>query len=275
MPSNHLILCCPLLLLPSIFPSIRVFSNESVLHDMSKWNAVAKAIIKYSEKLALELSDASVSDNLGMQKYFLNTYGKETAYIPYGAELVHEPRADHLRRFNAVPYRYYMLVARFQPDNNFEMILDGYSMSRSDEPFLVVGDHHNRYGEFLKRKYKTNPGIRFMGGIYDYGLLSALRWHAKMYFHGHSCGGTNPSLLEAMASNAYIAAHDNLFNRNVLGEQGLYFHDAQNVARLIMQYSDRHRDEFIAENREKIEKTFNWQKVTEAYLNLFQELCCK
>lgn len=264
----------------ALFYYLRKRSNAKIVTNMAglewkrrKWNAVAKAIIKYSEKLALDQSDAVVSDNRGIQDYFRDAYGKETVYIPYGAELVHDPGAELLRRFKAVPYSYYMLVARFQPDNNIEMILDGYALSRPEEPFLVIGDHRNRYGAFLKMKYGKISGIRFLGGVYDYAVLSALRWHAKMYFHGHSCGGTNPSLLEAMASNAYIAAHDNPFNRNVLEEQGYYFRDEQDVKHLIMNHPAGHRDTFTARNREKIAGTYAWKNVTDAYLDLFRKLC--
>lgn len=238
----------------------------------SKWNAVARSIIQFSERIAIRLSDAVVSDNPGLQDYFLKAYRMETFYIPYGAELLHDPGVQYLPRFEVVPYRYFMMVARFQPDNNFEMILDGYVRSRSELPFLVVGNHTNRYGKFLRKRYDTIRGIRFTGALYEYASLSALRWNAAMYFHGHSCGGTNPSLLEAMASNAYIAAHDNPFNRYVLGDEGFYFRDDKDIARLMTSYPSDLRQSFIDRNRDKIAHTYNWNAVTESYLDLFSRL---
>ena len=182
----------------------------------SKWNNLLKKFIKYCEKRAVKLSDFLVADNPGIEDYYRENYNvKNIRYIAYGAELFNNPNIKYLKEFNVEPYNYYMLVARLEPENNVEMILDGYLLSNSKEPFIVVGGLKNKYAKYLLNKYRNKKNIRFVGGIYNYDKLSSLRWYAKLYFHGHSVGGTNPSLLEAMASNAYIAAHNNFFNKYI------------------------------------------------------------
>jgi glycosyltransferase involved in cell wall biosynthesis len=239
----------------------------------SKWNTLAQKTIKLSEKLAVKYSDILISDNPGIKNYYWREYGENSIYIPYGAELFDSPEKKYLEKYDVKEYSYYMQVARFQPDNNFGMVLDGYLKSGSIEPFLVVGNHSNDYGVYLKKKYKNMKSIKFLGGIYDYNVLSSLRWFSKLYFHGHSCGGTNPSLLEAMASSAYISAYSNGFNNTILGEHAFYFKDSEEVANLISYFTKKYRKAFVSENREKIRDIYNWEMVSEQYLNVFQDVC--
>jgi glycosyltransferase involved in cell wall biosynthesis len=170
--------------------------------------------------------------------------------------------------------KYHMLVARLEPENNIQMILDGASKSSVRQPFLVIGNHETRYGNFLKKRYRDSEIIRFVGGIYDNKKLTGLRKHSRLYFHGHSVGGTNPSLLEAMASNARICAHDNPFNRSVLEEGGAYFSSSDDVVRLIDNKNpdDCMWKERIESNREKLKTIYNWDYVTTQYLELFKSL---
>lgn len=116
-----------------------------------------------------------------------------------------------------------MLIARLEPENSIETILDGVVLANLQRPFLVVGKHNTTYGAFLKQKYALQAQIQFVGGIYDIEVLNNLRYYSNLYFHGHTVGGTNPSLLEAMASNSLICANDNPFNRYILEDDAIYF----------------------------------------------------
>ncbi len=242
----------------------------------SKWNRILKKFIKYCEKKAVNLSDFLIADNPAIEDYYRTTYKiSHIKYIPYGAELFNDPNPKFLEEHNLEPFKYYMLVARLEPENNIETILDGYILSDANEPFVVIGSLRNKYAEYLLNKYKGIDKVRFAGGIYDYKKLSSLRWFSKMYFHGHSAGGTNPSLLEAMASNAYICAHDNPFNRHVLGNEGFYFKTKEDVANLIRSYTNKYREDFIRKNRQKIREIYNWEKVSKEYLRVFEEVLQK
>lgn len=238
-----------------------------------KWNRMLKNFIRFCEKRAVNLSDFLIADNPAIEDYYKKTYNVvHIKYIPYGAELFHNPNIKYLDEYDLEPYKYYMLVARLEPENNIEMILDGYLISGAREPFLVVGGLTNKYANYLLKKYEKAKKIKFTGGIYDYNKLSSLRWFSKLYFHGHSVGGTNPSLLEAMASNAYIVAHDNPFNRSVLGNEAFYFKTKHDIKNVINRYSEEYRDEFIQKNRMKIKEIYNWKKVSIEYLKVFEEV---
>lgn len=235
----------------------------------SKWNAYTRKLIKYCEKRAVEQSDAIIADNRGIQEYFKKEYDTESFCIAYGAELFENPNPKYLADYHVEKYGYDILIARFQRDNNIEMVLDGHLNSKTKVPLLVVGVNTNSYGNYLQGKFKNQTTIRFVGGIYDYQALSSLRWFSRLYFHGHSCGGTNPSLLEAMASNAYILAYDNPFNRYVLEDGGLYFKDSDTLSSLICEFALAQRNEPIQKNRDRIRQEYNWEKIADEYQNAF------
>jgi glycosyltransferase involved in cell wall biosynthesis len=241
----------------------------------SKWNYATRKLIKYCEKLAVHKSDAFISDNQGIKDYFIKQYGADSFCIAYGAELFDNPVERHLERYTVEKYSYDILIARFQKDNNIEMVLDGHILSGTETPLLVVGGNTSSYGVFLKEKYKSHHAIKFLGGIYNYEALSSLRWFSRLYFHGHSCGGTNPSLLEAMASNAYIIAYDNPFNRYVLEGGGLYFKDSRELSALVVSFNCNDRNKLIQKNRDRIRTEYNWEKIAIEYLKAFDTVLLK
>ena len=196
--------------------------------------------------------------------------------IPYGAEIFDHPDPSILERYALAENGYCMLVARMEPENNVEMILDGYIQSGANEPFVVVGNQANDYGSRLCRKFEGS-NIRFVGGIYDVNMLNNLRYHARAYFHGHSVGGTNPSLLEAMASQAMIAAHDNIFNRSILGDDAFYFSSAHDVAVIIMDDKalETIRPQRIRANLQKIRDTYRWDVIVRQYADLIERVMSK
>ena len=152
------------------------------------------------------------------------------------------------------------------------MILEGHLRSETDVPLILVGDSLNTYGLRVRRRFGGYANARFVGGIYDYRALSSLRWFSRLYFHGHACGGTNPSLLEAMASNAHIVAHDNPFNRSVLLDGGVFFRDARELSSRIVSYVEQDRQKHVAQNRERVATNYTWDGVAAEYLTAFDSL---
>ena len=157
-----------------------------------------------------------------------------------------------------------MLIARLEPENNIETILDGVTKSNEDYPFLVVGKHETKFGKYLKNKFKNDKRIIFLGGIYDINHLNNLRYYSNLYFHGHSVGGTNPSLLEAMASNSLIIAHDNAFNSSILGEDAFYFSNCDDVMDSLSLMKKNYNAKIDA-NLDKIEKKYCWPIINKEY----------
>lgn len=259
------------------FPFLRrgralLFTNMDGLEwKRDKWNFLLRRFAKLTERMGAKHSDALIADNEAIQTYYRENYGQDSYFIPYGATAVQEPVSEHLSTYQVEAGDYYLLIARMEPENNIEVILDGYVASGSDKPFLLVGNTTTKFARRLQSKFADHPRIRFLGGIYDYEVLSALRWHADLYFHGHSVGGTNPSLVEAMATNAFIAAHENPFNRAVLGETALYFSTAAEVSTLMSTDHTAHRASWISANKAKVEGIYTWTKSAEGHIAAFEK----
>lgn len=239
----------------------------------SKWGKATKWLIKKLELLAIKKSDYLISDNIGIQQYYRKEYGVDSFYIAYGADLVLEYSVSFLDKYSLKPGEYLLLIARLEPENNIELILDSYTKSELNYPFLVIGNCETKYGRFLRNKFVDNR-VRFIGGIYDMPLLNSLRKYALGYFHGHSVGGTNPSLLEAMASQAFIIAHDNEFNKCVLQSNALYFSNVVELSEMINElpnYSSIQRDEMIDRNCDLIRTNYSWEYIAKEYEKVFIE----
>ncbi|WP_430934114.1 DUF1972 domain-containing protein [Saccharicrinis sp. 156] len=238
----------------------------------TKYSKTVQKFLLYAEKLGVKFSDALVADSIGIQKYLYEKYSLNSRYIPYGSHVVDNFCAKLLDEYALEPYKYSMLIARLEPENSIEIILDGVADNSDDSDFIVVGNHLTRYGTFIKEKYKSNKNIRFLGGIYDIEKLNDLRYYAKLYFHGHTVGGTNPSLLEAMGSGALICANDNVFNRSILGDDALYFNSKEDVSICLNTNVLESRARIIKNNFAKIKTIYSWDKIVTQYEDLFHEV---
>ncbi|OMP32706.1 glycosyl transferase family 1 [Mangrovimonas sp. DI 80] len=248
--------------------SLIITNMDGLEWKRSKYKKPVRKFLKYAENLAVKSSDYLVSDSIGIQDYIREKYDKESKYIAYGADVFEEPNFEILDLYNVKPFCYNMLVARFEPENNIEAILDGVSLSRRKEIFLVIGKHNiNKFGSYLKNKYKNHEHIKFIGGVYNLEHLNNLRYYSRFYFHGHSVGGTNPSLLEAMASGALIVANDNVFNKSILKENALYFQDHKDVLNIIETENifDRNKENFKKNNFNEVKMNFNWDLINFQY----------
>lgn len=237
----------------------------------TKYSKPVQQFLKFAERLAAISSDYLISDSLGIQKMLLKRYNKESAYIAYGAHPFSNTNESILEKYQVTTNQFHMVMARFEPENNFEMILDGVVKAEEKTPVLVIGNHNTRYGSVLKNKYKSHENIRFLGAIYELEHLNNLRHFSSLYFHGHSVGGTNPSLLEAMASNALVIAHHNDFNRGVLKENAYYFSNADEVKNILKTIKKNDNLHLIRNNFEAIVNEYNWDTINGRYLQLFKK----
>jgi glycosyltransferase involved in cell wall biosynthesis len=240
----------------------------------TKYSDKVRKFLLYAESLGIKYSDHLISDSIGIQDYIKDKYQKASIFIPYGAHLFNEATSATLCEFDVTDYNYDMLIARLEPENSIEIILDGVAIAKGSKPFLVVGKHLTKYGEYLKNKYKAFSNIRFIGGVYDINKLNNLRHYSNIYFHGHTVGGTNPSLLEAMASNSLICANDNPFNRYILNDDAIYFKTAEDVSKHLMNviHTDVMCQSMINANRDKITNIYAWDIIIDQYANHFKEI---
>lgn len=243
------------------------FTMDGLEWKRTKFNTTIRRFMLWLEKLALSKIKYMISDNEGIREYFLQTYQKDSVVIPFGAYIFDQPNPEVLKNYQVEPYRYSMLIARLEPENNIEMMLEGHKISQDKDPFIVIGNHQTPYGEVLKTKFADTPSIRFIGGLYNLEHLNNLRYQCKVYFHGHSVGGTNPSLVEAMGSGALVAAHKNPFNMSVLEKNAFYFATPQDAAEILINYDElsKNRTSFIAENQQKVRVVYNWDRIIDQY----------
>jgi glycosyltransferase involved in cell wall biosynthesis len=243
-----------------------VVNMDGLEWKRSKYSRNAQKFLKKAEKWAALHADVLVADSVGIQQYLEETYQKPSHFIAYGADIFSTPDTDVIAPYKVEPYKYSMLMARMEPENNVEMIIRGYISSGKQEPLLVVGKTNNEFGTYLLNSYGQNANIRFLEGIYDINIINNLRYYSQFYFHGHSVGGTNPSLLEAMGSYSLILANDNVFNRAVLGDDAYYFADEQAVADLIQTLKEKRTyGKLLDNNIEKIRSQYNWPRIVELY----------
>ncbi|MTI31878.1 glycosyltransferase family 1 protein [Cytophagales bacterium RKSG123] len=252
--------------------SVVVTNMDGLEWKRTKYNFGVRKFLKFAESLAVKWSDYLVADSKGIREYLKKTYRVGAEFIPYGAKVFNSPDASFLKELDLVPFNYNMLVARLEPENNTSLILEGVVKAKKcDSPFLVIGNWKTKYGKYLKRKFSSDK-IKFLGGIYDLEKLNNLRYYSNIYFHGHSVGGTNPSLLEAMACRSFICAHDNPFNRGVLGTDSYYFSSYAEVIYLLENVQKKSESRIIKNNVRKVNEYYSWEKINAQYEN-FMENC--
>lgn len=232
----------------------------------SKYSPAVQRFLKYAEKLAVKYSQYYISDSLVIKSYLNDKYNVESRYIPYGADLFSEEEREQVDKNQALKEDYFLLMARMEPENNIETILEGFNNSSSHRKFMVLGDTTNKFGKFITSKFSKDERIEFKGSIFDTAKVRALQNNSYLYFHGHSVGGTNPSLLEAMASEALIAAHNNPFNKSVLNADAFYFSNAKEVRNLVETVQRTGSEQaMVSNNLHKIKYQFNWERVIDQY----------
>ncbi|MFT4659780.1 MAG: glycosyltransferase involved in cell wall biosynthesis [Patiriisocius sp.] len=250
--------------------NVKIITNmDGMEWKRSKFSGKVQYFLRKAEKWAVRSSNAIVADSKGIKSYLDEKYSINSTFIAYGAPVAPLREKSLLDKIGVHPGNYYLLVARMEPENNIEMILDGYSKSNETDPFIVIGKLTNEFSKHLQKKFETNDQIKFIGGIYDLELLDCLRQNCKLYFHGHSVGGTNPSLLEAMGCAICIVAHNNEFNRAVLEDDGYYFSSALEVTKIIDDESKINEERMISNNLLKIKNDYSWNNINEQYEKLF------
>jgi glycosyltransferase involved in cell wall biosynthesis len=243
-----------------------VISNMDGLEwKREKYSKPVQIFLKHAEKLAVQFSHFHIADSPAIKQHLDNKYGINSTYIPYGASQNVKENNDILNQLNLEKDGFDMIMARMEPENNIEMILEGHIQSPIAKKLVVVGNTNNRYGKKVKEKYNNTGSILFAGALFEQEKVNALRINCSLYFHGHSVGGTNPSLLEAMSGGALIAAHHNAFNKTILGDDAFYFDSAERVAGIITTTRKKDHQDKIHNNLGKIREFYTWEKIIDQY----------
>lgn len=240
-----------------------------------KWGRIGKHYYRLAECLAVRWSDRLIADAAGIAHYYKDEFGAATDLIAYGAPVLINPSDSALSTLGLTSGGYHLVVARCEPENHVDMIIDGYRRSAVKMPLIVVGSapYSTAYTKNVSDAADASPGVRLIGSIWDHAVLNQLYAHAATYVHGHSVGGTNPSLLRAMGAGTASIAYDVNFNRDVLGEQGRYFHNAAALGRALRE-SESNRDDLATRGAAlalRAASLYNWDAVALAY----EDLCLK
>ncbi|MCR8929541.1 DUF1972 domain-containing protein [Priestia megaterium] len=251
----------------------------------AKWSAPVRAYWKLSERMMIKYTDLAICDSKAIQQYIIEDYVKyqpQTTFIAYGATVSEPHTRDHqlycewLEKWSVSANNYYLIVGRFVPENNYELMIKEFMASDTKKSLIIVTNvENNKFYIDLKKKtgFEKDPRIKFVGTIYNQELLYEVRINAFGYLHGHEVGGTNPSLLEALATTPLNLLLDVAFNKEVGGDAGLYFKKENNsLSDLIsladvLTTKDIQKKEFMAKKR--IHDEYSWDIIVKKYETIF------
>jgi glycosyltransferase involved in cell wall biosynthesis len=250
--------------------SIHIVNMDGQEWRRTKYNRAVRAFLSYAERLATLRAQWLVADSKEIERYLREKYRMPVRYIAYGAEIPVAVSSEFLASLGLAPGRYDLIIARMEPENNIEMAIRAKMEAGKNVPLVIVGND-NAYKRNLSKKFGNLEEVRFLDAIYEEKKINSLRYYSRVYVHGHSVGGTNPSLLEAMACSCRIVAHKNPFNESVLGENAFYYSTPADLAALFKSYETGLYDGLVERNLQKIREEYNWEAVTDAYEKLFSD----
>ena len=256
-------------------PLIRLFSSTQIITNIDgiewrreKWQVLAKHFLRFSEKMAVRFSHQVITDNAAIADYLKQSYGLDSHVIAYGGDHAIAVDAVAVDEY-ALPENYAFSVCRIEPENNVHIIMEAFSRLNSHTLVMVGNWNYSEYGRALRENYATCDNIFLLDPIYDLGKLKTLRSQALFFIHGHSAGGTNPSLVEAMHFGKPVLAFDCNFNRCTTEDKALFFKNSEELQQLLkaMDVADIYK---IGEQILKIaQRRYTWGIVAQQYFALF------
>ena len=262
-------------------PIFRLFSKKKLIinidgleHRRDKWKSYVRKILKGSEKMAVKYGDIIVADNKGIQDYVMQEYGVPSELIAYGGNQAMEevsPRqaGKILSKYNLQPKEYYMGLCRIEPENNVHLILEAFS-GMPDKNLIFIGNwEKNSYSEALKEKYSSFPNIKLLDPEYNSAIINTLRKNCIGYLHGHSAGGTNPSLVEAMFSEVPVIAYDCVYNRETTEGKAFYFSEASSLRHVLTEATEGSIRRNTSDMQEIAQRRYRWETIASQYEALY------
>lgn len=256
----------------------------------AKWPYIVKKYWKLSEKLMVKYSDLVICDSKNIESYIhdcydhkgINRQSPKTTYIAYGADIVCSELPDNSEiyinwqnKFEIKNNNYYLIVGRFVPENNYETMIREFMLSNSQKDLVIITNANQKLFDKLNKKlhFTDDSRIKFVGTVYDQQLLKKIRENAFAYIHGHEVGGTNPSLLEALASTNLNLLLDVGFNREVAEDAALYWNKTEHNLSNLIDKLEKEEIEFSSlgkSAKERIEKHYSWKKISDMYNAVFK-----
>lgn len=265
----------------TLLPLVRRASNARTIVNIDglewkreKWGSVARNVLRKLEAVAVGAADEVVADNAEISRYLESEYNRPSTLIAYGGDHArHVPlegaTVDRLGLGSGSAYAF--SVCRVEPENNVRLLLEAFSKP-SRMPLVMVGNWKNSdYGRALLTEFAADPNLRLLPPIYDQRQLDALRSNCGLYVHGHSAGGTNPSLVEAMWLGLPVFAFDVAYNRETTSNRARYFRTAEDLEELVASVSDEARKQLGHSMKDVATARYTWKKVATEYQQLIDE----
>ena len=262
-------------------PFVKLFTSKKIIVNIDglewrrpKWNKFVQRFLKFSEYLAVKYSDIDITDNAALKKYTAINYGTLSYLVAYGADHV-SPRS--IERVDVFKYPfltqdYAFKVCRIEPENNVRTILEAYEAMPSKQ-LVVVGNWDNSdYGKQLKNYYKTSDNVLLLDPIYKQDELDLLRSNCSLYIHGHSAGGTNPSLVEAMYLALPIIAFDVVYNKATMKNQGIFFKSKEDLIQIVESVNQDELSVCGRQMKNIANKFYTWDVIANRYHMLIMSL---
>ncbi len=259
---------CVLLPFVKFFTKKRTFVNiDGIEWKRDKWGKLIKAFLRYSEIFAVESAEGIITDNKIISDYLKNTYDYDSYLIEYGGDQAfHVPiTMEHIGQYPFLKEKYAFSVCRIEPENNIHVILEGMASS-AKYPLVFVGNwNKSEYGKEVRKKYEHLDHFHLLDPIYEPAQLNVLRSNCYLYMHGHSAGGTNPSLVEAMNLGLPIVAFDVMYNQESTEQQALFFKTAEDLEMIIEKMTDTIQQNLANKMFEIAQRRYTWKVIAQKY----------
>lgn len=246
-----------------------VINMDGIEWSRKRWGKLRQAILYANDRIACLIGDDLIADHPEIESYLRgHARADKITMVPYGADAVESAPERPVRDLGLQPGGYLTLICRPIPENSILEIVQGYSARHRGAKLVILGDYDAATDPYHRAvRSAASDEVVFPGSIFDPAITAPLRFHGLAYLHGHTVGGTNPSLVEAMAAGNPVIAHDNPYNRWVAGAAGCYFHDAADVdslvTRLLAEPDLRHRLSRLA--RQRHTECFTWEHIAAQY----------
>jgi glycosyltransferase involved in cell wall biosynthesis len=264
-----------------ILPFVKWFTNKKIIVSIDgiewkrdKWSTLAKLYLFWAEKTAIKYSHFDISDNESIQDYTAIRYQTLSRVIEYGADhtVKIKPEIEDRIKYSFICDDYAIKVCRIEPENNIEMVLEAFAIYKKLN-LIVVGNWDNSaYGKKLKAKYKPYSNLHLFDPIYNHREIDLIRGNATFYVHGHSAGGTNPSLVEAMYLGLPIMAFGVSYNKTTTENKALYFSTTKNLVTLIEKTNPNVLSKVSKSMKIIADKRYTWSIVANKYNQLFNDV---
>lgn len=262
-----------------ILPLVKIFTNKKIIVNIDgmewkreKWGKFAKSFLKFSEMIAVKYSDSVIADNKVIQEYVYKTYDKSAHLIAYGGDHTNQEKltSETVSEFPFLSSPYAFKVCRIEPENNIELILSAFSDYKELNLIIVGNWSVSDYSIKLRERFLSYSNIFLLDPIYDQNKLNQIRSNCFLYVHGHSAGGTNPSLVEAMSLKLPILAFGINYNIETTGKKAHYFHSADSLLILLETLNVESLNKNSNEMYRIAEAEYSWKNIANKYANLFK-----